>query len=75
MNREEIQHRFTYHPPKEGQPAMYKQLRAGFLLLATLMNDLCPDSRELSLAMTRLEEANIWANASIARNGHQVVAS
>lgn len=29
----------------------------------------CPDSREKSLAMTKLEECSMWANASIARNG------
>ena len=35
---------------------------------AYLLNDLCPDSREKSLAMTKLEECVMWANASIARN-------
>jgi len=28
----------------------------------------CPDSRERSLALTKLEEAVSWANAAIARN-------
>lgn len=32
------------------------------------MDNLCPDSRELSLAITKLEEAIMWANASIARS-------
>lgn len=31
-------------------------------------NDLCPPSREKSLAFTHHEEANMMANASIARN-------
>lgn len=29
---------------------------------------ICPDSRELSTALTKLEEAVFWANAAIARN-------
>lgn len=29
----------------------------------------CPDSRERSLALTKIEEAVMWANAAIARNG------
>ena len=33
-----------------------------------LMIASCPDSRELSLALTNLEQAVFWANASIARN-------
>lgn len=36
--------------------------------LAYLFNKDCPVSRERSLAMTKLEEACFWANASIARN-------
>lgn len=32
------------------------------------IRDVCPDTRELSLAMTKLEEAMFWANAAIARN-------
>jgi hypothetical protein len=33
-----------------------------------LINDLCPESREKSLAITNLEQAVMWANAAIARN-------
>ena len=36
--------------------------------LAYLIDDLCPKSREKSLAITKIEEAMMWANASIARN-------
>jgi len=37
-------------------------------MLAAYINENCPDSREKSLAFTKLEEAVMWANASIARN-------
>ena len=36
--------------------------------LAYLIDGICPNSREKSLAMTKLEESVMWANASIARN-------
>lgn len=63
-----INHNFTYHPPKDGQPQKYNILRQEAKDLALQFNHLCPDSRELSLALTKLEEAVFWANAAIARN-------
>jgi hypothetical protein len=64
----DIEKRFTYHPPKEGQPAKYEALRAHYKQLAYMILAMCPESRELSLALTKLEESNMWANAAIARN-------
>lgn len=66
--REEIRNRFTYHTPKEGQPERYADIRTMALKFALLIESECPDSREKSLAMARLEETVMWANASIARN-------
>lgn len=68
MTNDEIIKNFSYHAPKEGQPEMYEAIRNKALLLAAYINEYCPDSREKSLAMTKLEEAVMWANASIARN-------
>lgn len=65
---DDLKRRFTYHPPVDDQPARYEALRAKALELAELVNELCPDSREKSLAVTSLEQAVMWANASIARN-------
>lgn len=65
---EKIENAFTYHQPKEGQPEKYKALRSKAKELAYLIDELCPDGREKSLAMTKLEEASMWANASVARN-------
>jgi hypothetical protein len=64
----DLENRFTYHAPKEGQPKKYEDIRATALELAKLIDELCPDSREKSLAITSLEESTMWANASIARN-------
>lgn len=68
MEIKQIEHNFKYHPPKDGQPEKYETLRATAKSLALLINDSCPESREKSLAMTKLEESIFWANASIARN-------
>lgn len=64
----QIENNFRYHTPKEGQPAKYEVLRDKAKELAYLVDELCPNSRERSLAVTNLEQAVFWANASIARN-------
>jgi hypothetical protein len=68
MNPEELERRFTYHPPKNNQPVKYVELRNLAKALAFKIYVICPESREQSLAITKLEEAVFWANASIARN-------
>ena len=63
-----IEKAFTYHPPKDGQPEKYTAIRAQANSFAYLIDGVVPDSREKSLAMTKLEECVMWANAGIARN-------
>uniref|UniRef100_A0A6M3KCJ1 Acb2/Tad1 hairpin domain-containing protein n=1 Tax=viral metagenome TaxID=1070528 RepID=A0A6M3KCJ1_9ZZZZ len=64
----EMQKRFTYHAPKNGQPTRYVEIRETYLAVALGLCQNCPESRELSLALTKLEESVMWANAAIARN-------
>ena len=70
MESKEIQNRFTYHAPKEGQPEIYEEIRKGAKSLVFFIDAKCPDSREKSLAVTKIEEAVFWANAAIARHGN-----
>ena len=65
---EDLNNRFTYHCPKEGQPAKYTDIRNAAKHLAQEIMELAPESRELSLAITKVEEAVFWANAAIARH-------
>jgi hypothetical protein len=65
---EQIEHNFTYHAPKGDQAAKYEIIRSMAKDVAAHLLMLCPRSRELSLALTKLEEAVFWANAAIARN-------
>ena len=64
----DLQNRFTYHAPKNDQPARYEDIRKTGREFAEVVNAHCPDSRERSLAITKIEEAVMWANAAIARN-------
>lgn len=67
MNNQ-IENNFTYHNPKEGQLEKYEVLREKAKEFAYLIEEVCPNSREKSLAITKLEESSMWANASVARN-------
>lgn len=64
----QIEKTFTYHPPKEGQPERYVYIRDAAKQLAEIIGFTTPESREQSLALTKLEEAVFYANAAIARN-------
>lgn len=63
-----LDNNFTYHPPLAGQAERYVEIRDAAKALAFTLVNLCPTSRELSLALTDLEQAMMWANAAIARN-------
>ena len=67
----DVENIFTYHSPQPGQPERYTVLRAGAKELAKMILEACPDSREREQALTKLEEAVFWANASVARNHNE----
>lgn len=66
LTSSDIENIFTHHPPKDGQVEKYQALREHAKSLATLINNACPESREKSLAITKIQEAVMMANASIA---------
>jgi hypothetical protein len=68
MSFTDIENRFTYHAPHGTQTERYEKIRFQGKLLALRVESDCPDSRERSLALTKIEEAVMWANAAIARN-------
>lgn len=68
ITHDDLANRFTYHAPSGNQTERYEDLRAGAFGLAELIVETTPHSREQSLALTKLEEAVMWANAAIARN-------
>ena len=65
----DLERRFACHSASETEACGEVRLHAR--LMAELVDDLCPDGREKSLALTRLEEAVMWACAAMARGGDQ----
>ena len=68
ITHEELESRFTYHAPKDGQQEHYERIRCKAKMLAAYINEKCPESREKSIALTKWEECVMWANASIERS-------
>ena len=70
MEYADLKNRFTYHAPHgEVVKGVYGKIREHALNYAELIDENCPDGREKSLAITKLEEVVMWANAAIARHG------
>ena len=67
MDENELANRFSYHAPKGNQSTRYEEIREMGRNFAELILSECPASREQSIAITKIEEAVFWANASIAR--------
>lgn len=68
MDSADIRNRFNYHPPKDDQTKRaHETVRRMCLNLADDIDTLVPEGREKSLAITKLEEVMMWANAGIAR--------
>ena len=67
-SHEMIKNNFKYHKPRKDQLQHYESIRSMAKDFALYIDDSCLDSREKSLALTKLEECVMWANASIARN-------
>lgn len=63
----DLETRFQYHPPKPDQVDFYHKFRELSRELAAYLDERAPDCREKSLALTKLEEAVMWGNASVAR--------
>jgi hypothetical protein len=73
VDQAEINKRFNYHQPQSDEVIdRLKNIRKYAHNFANLINYSVPQSRELSLALTKLEEAMFWANAGIARNQEEL---
>lgn len=69
MDGVELDNRFHYHPPlTPGKVSAHAEVRLHCRELAANLNEILPESREKSLAVTHLEETLMWSNAAIARH-------
>lgn len=58
---------FAYHPPKSPEVVrLHERIRDQFNYTAQLMNAWLPDSREKSMALTKIQEAMWASNAAVA---------
>ena len=66
--KERNAHNFKHHPPASVDVTnRHAAAREALLEAANLLADVVPAGREQSLALTKLEEAMMWANAGVAR--------
>ena len=68
MSTEDLAKRFTLAAVDDRQKQEMAEIRRVCQNLGADILGLVPESREQSLAMTKLEEVMFWANAGIARN-------
>lgn len=68
LTDEEIENSFGFHPATPEVKEKYEFIRGEFTMLAMRINATCPDSREKSLALTNLQQAQMWAIGSVAIN-------
>ena len=68
VTNKDLHHRFSHHPPTDESIEKHSTVREECLLLAYSLNELLPEGREKSTALTKLEEVMMHANAAIARN-------
>jgi hypothetical protein len=72
LSADDLSNRFDYHKPADPQTVQdHEEVRAKAKDLAVVLNRLVPPGREHALAITKLEEAMMWANAGIARENHE----
>ena len=70
LTHDALAHRFAFHPADTDEKRnRHERVRNVCLATADTLIELTgPPTREQSLAITKLEEAMMWANAAIARN-------
>lgn len=55
-----------FHPLTPGRGEIHERLRAAAMVFADVIDELCPFSRESSLAFTAVQDSLMWANAAVA---------
>lgn len=63
-----VKNDFGFHAATEVTRPKHERIRQMGLELAKFYIETCPVSRELSLALSSLQEAQMWANAAVACN-------
>lgn len=75
ITKDTILETFMYHPPTEAQKEQYLKIRTWARFFAEAVLDCSPPSAERTLALRKVQEAVMWANAAIALNPSQEMPS
>lgn len=62
----ELDQRFRFHKPDDETARKHTSVTELTLQLAKELRDICPEGRNLALALTHLEDVRMRANAAIA---------
>lgn len=69
LSTDELSSRFDHHPSTNDViSTAHTDVREAFKSVAEFIDDLLIDGREKATALTKIEEAMFWTNASIARS-------
>lgn len=63
---DDLRNRFFYHKPDAEALIMHDQINTLLFETAKKVCEICPEGRNLSLAITALEDARMRSNAAIA---------
>lgn len=65
--KREYRNRVKYHPPAtDSMRRNHERVNELLTDVGCDLIDICPASREMSLVLTNLEQARMWANAALA---------
>lgn len=62
----DLENLFTYHPPKGDQAIRYEHIRVAGREFAKVIERLCPQSADRTVAIRCIREAVMWSNSAIA---------
>lgn len=65
----EVLNRFDYHPPNALSVKAHETIRRSYKAMAVTVMDMTRPGRHRNLALTALQQAAMWSNASIAVEG------
>lgn len=65
---EQIRNGMGFHPGNKNVAGIYEHLRNEYMALAVLVNEVVPDGRDKSLAITHLEDALMRSIRGVAIN-------
>lgn len=68
LERKMISATFAYHKPSASGLEKINKLRESYTELSSILNIIAPPSRELSVALTNLEQSAMWAIKAVVHN-------